>query len=116
MAEKNGSLYFCGHPFKRDNFWPASREPTTNGALRNRRSVWSINARPFYGAHFATFPTELIRPCFRISSKIGDFALDPFFGSGALGLVCQEENRKFIGIELNSAYVALAISRLQKNS
>ncbi|MDR1607135.1 MAG: site-specific DNA-methyltransferase [Deltaproteobacteria bacterium] len=31
-------------------------------------------------------------------------------------MVCQEENRKFIGIELNSAYVALAISRLQKNS
>lgn len=33
--------------------------PTT----RNRRSVWKIATKPYRGAHFATFPEELITPC-----------------------------------------------------
>ena len=31
--------------------------------LRNRRSVWTVATRPYKGAHFATFPPDLIRPC-----------------------------------------------------
>jgi len=30
---------------------------------RNRRSVWTISARPYKHAHFATFPKKLIEPC-----------------------------------------------------
>lgn len=30
---------------------------------RNKRSVWTVNTKPFKGAHFATFPMELIEPC-----------------------------------------------------
>lgn len=30
---------------------------------RNRRSVWTIAARPYKGAHFATFPETLVEPC-----------------------------------------------------
>jgi site-specific DNA-methyltransferase (adenine-specific) len=33
------------------------------GAFRNRRSVWTVAAQPFRGAHFATFPPMLIQPC-----------------------------------------------------
>lgn len=33
------------------------------GLTRNKRSVWSVSAKPFKGAHFATFPPDLIRPC-----------------------------------------------------
>ncbi len=36
--------------------WGASRELADGGGYRNRRSVWSVNTRPFPGAHFATFP------------------------------------------------------------
>ncbi len=89
------------------------REVADNGGFRNRRSVWSINTKPFSGAHFATFPTELIRPCIKASTHQGDHVLDPFFGSGTVGLVCQEEGRKFVGIELNPEYVSLAAARLQ---
>lgn len=32
-------------------------------AMRNRRSVWSLSSAPFGGAHFATFPPALVRPC-----------------------------------------------------
>jgi site-specific DNA-methyltransferase (adenine-specific) len=83
------------------------------GVMRSRRSVWSVNTKPFLGAHFATFPSELIRPCVLASSKPGDFVLDPFFGSGTVGLVSQQENRRYIGVELNPEYVRLANDRLQ---
>jgi DNA modification methylase len=31
--------------------------------MRNKRDVWSVNVRPYKGAHFATYPTALIEPC-----------------------------------------------------
>jgi site-specific DNA-methyltransferase (adenine-specific) len=93
--------------------WQAVREVADGGGLRNRRSVWNVNTRPFAGAHFATFPPDLIRPCIQASTQPGDYVLDPFFGSGTVGLVCQEESRQYIGIELNPEYVALAAERLQ---
>ena len=83
---------------------------------RGRRTVWNVNTKPFVGAHFATFPSELIRPCVLASSKPGDFVLDPFFGSGTVGLVSEEENRRYIGIELNPEYVSLAKSRLRRET
>lgn len=90
----------------------AVREPADLGGLRHRRTVWNVNTKPFAGAHFATFPPELIRPCVLASSRPGDFILDPFFGSGTVGLVAQEENRQYIGIELNPEYVNMAAARL----
>ena len=96
--------------------WEASRERAENGGLRNRRSVWSVNTKPFAGAHFATFPPELIRPCILASTNPEDYVLDPFFGSGTVGLVCQEEERNYVGIELNPEYINLAVNRLQANS
>lgn len=91
----------------------AVREPTDDGrGKRSRRTVWNVNTKAFSGAHFATFPPELIRPCVLASTEPGDFVLDPFFGSGTVGLVSQEENRQYVGIELNPDYVRMAASRL----
>ncbi|HDS4354641.1 TPA: site-specific DNA-methyltransferase [Enterobacter roggenkampii] len=93
--------------------WQAVREPRDNGGLRNRRTVWNVNTKPFSGAHFATFPPDLIRPCILASTEPGDFVLDPFFGSGTVGVVCQDEDRQYVGIELNPEYVEIAVNRLQ---
>lgn len=79
---------------------------------RNKRTVWSINTAPFADAHFATFPPALIEPCIHASTQENDFVLDPFFGSGTVGVVCQELKRRFIGIELNGDYVKIANNRL----
>jgi site-specific DNA-methyltransferase (adenine-specific) len=72
--------------------------------------VWNVNTKAFSGAHFATFPPELIRPCVLASTAPGDFVLDPFFGSGTVGLVSQQEDRQYVGIELNPDYVRMAAS------
>lgn len=36
--------------------------------MRNKRDVWSVNVRPYKGAHFATYPTALIEPCIKAGS------------------------------------------------
>jgi len=79
---------------------------------RNKRSVWSVNTQPFPEAHFATFPPKLIEPCIIAGSRPGDFVLDPFFGSGTVGLVCNDLRRNYVGIELNPDYVKIAINRI----
>ncbi len=66
----------------------------------------------FAGAHFATFPPKLIEPCIKAATRPGDFVLDPFFGSGTVGLVSEELERRYVGIELNPEYVTLAADRL----
>ena len=90
----------------------AVKERSETGGLRNRRSVWNVRTRPYAGAHFATFPPELVRPCVLASSGRGDFVLDPFFGSGTVGEVAQSEGRRYVGVEINPAYVELARKRL----
>jgi len=80
---------------------------------RNRRSVWSIPTEPFPGTHFATFPTALVEPCILAGSEPGDWVLDPFFGSGTVGVVCEEQHRNYVGIELNPEYVDLALQRIR---
>jgi DNA modification methylase len=78
----------------------------------NKRSVWSIATKPFKGAHFATFPTELILPCVRAGCPVGGTVLDPFNGAGTTGLVALNEGRRYVGIELNPAYADMTMQRL----
>lgn len=94
----------------------ATKEPTDDGKrLRRKRSVWNVNTEPFAGAHFATFPTKLVEPCIRASSKQGDTILDPFFGSGTVGQVARKLGRNFVGIELSLEYASIARERLSRH-
>lgn len=79
---------------------------------RNRRSVWTIPSEPYSEAHFATFPTALVRPCILAGCPVGGTVLDPFGGSGTTGSVALELGRKYILCELNPKYVELASARL----
>lgn len=81
---------------------------------RNKRSVWSITPKPFKGAHFATFPPDLVRPCILAGSRPGDVVLDPFFGAGTTGLVADQLGRRYIGIDINPEYCELAKNRINK--
>jgi site-specific DNA-methyltransferase (adenine-specific) len=94
--------------------YKAVRARGVNGELRNKRSVWTVQTEPVKEAHFAIFPTKLIEPCILAGSKVGDYVIDPFFGSGTTGLVAALNGRSFIGIELNPEYVEIARRRLGK--
>jgi len=132
---------------------------------RNKRCVWLIPTEPHPEAHFACYPSELIRTPIKagcpaqICNQCGKprqkrmvqntscyndhheeefngqfqkdhppkeeiiscdcnagfhagIVLDPFMGSGTTGKVCQELNRKFVGIELNPEYIKIAKHKL----
>lgn len=76
-------------------------------ATRNRRSVWTVTTKPYKGAHFATFPPDLIEPCILAGSREGDIVLDPFMGSGTTAQVAVKHKRKYLGCELNKEYEKL---------
>ena len=102
---------------------------------KNPGDVWQIATRGYKGAHFATFPETLVRRpllatcpaaictacgqpwmrqarCHCGARTLPGVVLDPFFGSGTVGVAAQKLGRDWIGIELNPAYVRLAEARL----
>ena len=79
---------------------------------RNKRSVWTVTTKPFKGAHFATFPKDLIEPCVLAGCPEGGTVLDPFTGSGTTCVVALNHNRCFIGTELNPDYIKIATDRI----
>ena len=82
---------------------------------KNKRSVWSVTTKPFKGAHFAVFPPELIEPCIKAGSEVGDIILDPFMGSGTTAMVSKMLDRYYIGCELSEDYGNLIQERVPIN-
>jgi len=100
------------HPDKKStngNAGLGRREPQP---FRNRRSVWTVATKPFKGAHFATFPPDLIEPCVLAGCPAGGAVLDPFGGAGTTGLVADRLGRDAILLELNPEYAAMAEARI----
>ena len=85
----------------------AIKEPT-----RRKRSVWTVNNKPYRGAHFAVFPPDLIEPCIRAGSREGDIVLDPFMGSGTTAMVAKSLKRYYMGCELHEDYGNLMQERV----
>lgn len=79
---------------------------------RNRRSVWTVTTQPFAEAHFATMPPALAEPCILAGSGVDGVVLDPFGGAGTTALVARRNGRRFVHIELNPEYMAIAKRRL----
>jgi DNA modification methylase len=82
---------------------------------RNKRDVWTIPTKPYKGAHFAVMPIALVEPCLLAGSEPNDTVLDPFTGSGTVGVVALRHGRNFTGIELNPTYAALAHHRIESD-
>jgi DNA modification methylase len=84
--------------------------------MANKRSVWTVNTKPYAGAHFAVFPSDLIEPCILAGAAPGQVVLDPFMGSGTTAQVAQDLGRKYIGCELNLDYKSLQKKRVAQQS
>ena len=101
---------------KSENYYfdqEAIKETTADGRMKkNKRTVWAINTEPCKEAHFAVFPRALVRPCILAGSPRGGMVLDPFFGSGTVGVVSIETDRRCVGIEAKPEYVRIAEDRI----
>ena len=127
MLTKSSRYYFDNEPLKEPAIYAGdNRGARTDsrrgskmnsmsgitGETRNKRSVWTINTKPFKGAHFAVMPETLCEPPILATSRENDLILDPFTGSGTVATVALRHKRNYIGIELNPEYVQIAVNRI----
>jgi len=63
-------------------------------------------------AHPTQKPESLLFRCIMAASNPGDTILDPFFGTGTTGAVARRLGRRFIGLERDSGYAAIAKKRI----
>jgi DNA modification methylase len=80
--------------------------------VKNKSSVWTVTIKPYSGAHFATFPQDLIEPCIKAGCPKDGIVLDPFMGAGTTAIVSRKLSRNYIGFELNAEYVKIAEQRI----
>jgi DNA modification methylase len=103
--------------FKLPGGGPRFAKPNLGGSIdgtRNKRSVWTVATRPFPEAHFATFPEKLVEPCIKAGCPEGGVVLDPFGGSGTVGVVAKKLFRNYVLIDLNPDYCAMTDRRIER--
>lgn len=86
-----------------------SRHTHNSDKGRNPGDVWTMPTQPFPQAHFAVMPPALAEWCIAAGCKPGGVVLDPFCGSGTTGMVALKHGRRFVGIDLSSTYLDLAL-------
>lgn len=62
--------------------------------------------------HSCQKPENIIRVLLKQYTKENDIVLDPFMGSGTTAVVCKQQNKKFIGYEIEKKYFDIAEKRL----
>lgn len=81
---------------------------------RHKRTVWTISNTPSRREHYAAFPENLAATCIMLGSKMGEIVLDPFMGSGTVGVVCERLGRRWLGIDISQQYCAMAAERIER--
>lgn len=83
-----------------------------DGGPRLMRSVMFARSCHGRAVHPTQKPLDVLKPLIEYSCPPGGTVLDPFMGSGSTGVAALQLGRRFIGIELDPEYVALARERL----
>jgi len=118
-TSKSEGIRFGGNKYGDDDdpkFATKSGNVSKEYDKANKRSVWTVTTKPYAGAHFAVFPSDLIEPCILAGAPVGGIVLDPFMGSGTTAQVAQNLGRQYIGCELNSDYCQLQNIRTAQQS
>jgi len=75
--------------------------------------VWSIPSESARRVgHPAPFPVELPEQLIRLYTYVDDLVLDPFMGSGSALVAAAKLGRRYVGYDLDPAYVDLARQRV----
>jgi len=80
----------------------------------SRRTVWEIPTELKTPIRYTVFPEPLVERCIRAGSKKDDVVLDPFFGSGTVGIVAKRLKRRYVGIEIDPKAVNVAGKRIRE--
>ena len=119
---KSKTYYYDG-TFLREAYAPATTakgfnqvgdnpKRSLNPKGRNGGSVWQINNGSKRSDHPAPMPFELAERCVLVGCPVGGTVLDPFVGSGTTALACVQNQRHCTGIDLNRAYLEIAMKKV----
>ncbi|CAT04895.1 Modification methylase HpaI [Mesomycoplasma conjunctivae] len=85
----------------------------------NPGNVWQFSHMHYCNKNRKKHPTQkpegLYERMILVSSNENDTVLDPFVGSGTMLRVCQQTNRRGIGIDINEEYVRMCKERLEED-
>lgn len=112
----NSNKYYFNSEAMQERSVSGSSNDFGQPSMRNKRDVWMLTPSNYHGSHFATFPKALIEPMILAGSRENGTVLDVFNGSGTTGIVANNYNRNYIGIELNPKYAEITRSRVMTES
>ncbi len=106
-AAKNGaSKHLFNYPLMKQ----------ANGG-KQMKSVWRFTApgaeEKTHGRHPTQKPLGLLARCIEACTEPGALVFDPFNGSGTTGVAALQGGRRYVGCELDPAYIKLSKARLQ---
>lgn len=117
------------YPGKRHFKGPKKGQPSCNPPGKNPSDIWKVvredwekeiweipnvkSNHPEKTVHPCQFPIELVQRCVLALTNEGDTVLDPYCGVGSTLLAGLIHNRKVIGCEIQSNYVAIAKERIR---
>jgi site-specific DNA-methyltransferase (adenine-specific) len=76
----------------------------------------NVDERGAFNQHPSVKPLALCEYLIQLTVPEGTVVLDPFLGSGTTALAAHNLKRRYIGIEINPEYVAIACKRLQNRT
>jgi len=80
---------------------------------------WLYSVQPFPAItekfHPAEKPQDVLNGVIQLNTNEGDVVLDPFMGSGTVGVVCKHSKRKYIGMEIDEKYYQVAKERIENS-
>jgi adenine-specific DNA-methyltransferase len=105
------------YPGKKHYKGPRKGQWSGNPLGKNPGDVWDIpNVKAKHvekTAHPCQFPSALVRRLVRALTKPGQVVMDPFLGSGTTAMVALEEQRDFLGCEIEKKYLRIIERRLR---
>lgn len=78
-----------------------------------RQAFWETGVERTERVHPTQKPLTLMSWLLRDFTNEGDTILDPFMGSASTGVACINTGRKFVGVEIDPAYFAIAVARIE---
>jgi site-specific DNA-methyltransferase (adenine-specific) len=104
-------LVFCKQSFSRPD--KGDSDIGRDEFMASTLSVWNIPPESAKRVgHPAPFPVPLAERVIRLFSYRGDVVLDPFAGSGTTCVAAKINDRRYVGYDIEPAYVTLARNRL----
>ena len=96
----------------RGKFAPFLRDPNYFGELT--QNVWNVQPETgLHGAHPAPFPVLIAQRLMHLYAPHGSLVLDPFAGSGTVGVAAKKNGYRAALLDVSPVYCALARERIE---